>query len=305
MKYHYSVYDFIIQSELELPGFPAASGITVSSPTVTIQFGKVSKTGLQNPTNQGLTYQTNSTEFWLNIPSIARFLVSNGQKILIDPVDQTDDDSIRTFLLSTCIETLLRQRQLILISGFALKLGSVGVAFAGTPGTGQSMLQGLFYKNGYSFLDGHFTVLNHQGFILPGIPQMELWPAITSVLGIDTQHLNQVRPEIQQYILPLIDQYYRNPLPVQTIYTVAMHQQPNIIFSTIDGAEKIKYLEPLIKTNDVSVNLWYENNHSLPNLDRLKSIPLVCINLPTSGLKLQQIIQAIENDVGERSLAHV
>lgn len=306
MMYYYSIYNLIVQSQLILPNMQMLPiGETKTLPDITITFGTISKEGLDHPISQGCTYQTTKTDFWLNIPSIARFLVSNGQQITIEPTEGIDEDSIRTFLLSTCLEVLLKQRQISVLTGFALKLGEYGVSFTGTPGIGQSILQGIFYKRGYSFLGGTIFAFNNKGKILPGIAQIEFWPQAATALGLETEALQTLRPGIKKYLIPLKQQFEANPLPLKIIYILKMHKQPDIIFSKVNNEHKRSYLQQLIKENTVSADLWQNDDLTLEDSEILNTMELICIHLPMTGLKVHQVVDSIENDFVERGYYHV
>jgi hypothetical protein len=305
IMYYYSVYDFIVQSELFLPTLGVISHQSNAINPITISYGAVSNHGLAAPTQQGFTYQATNTDFWLNIPFIARFLVSNGQQITIEPNERADEDSIHTFLFSTCIEVLLRQRQKILLSGYALKMSESGVALLGDSSKGASMLQNLFYKRGHSFLTSNFLALNDEGFILPGIAQIEAHTQIVSALKIETDNLQKIRPGIEKYVIPLKQQYHSQPLPLRVIYTLKMHQKSDIIFTTIDNDFKIEYLRQLMPINTLPIELWGSPYDHLSNTKLLDHIDIICIHLPATGLKLPQIADAIETDVHARGSHYV
>lgn len=300
MKYYYSVYNLLIESELLLPNLQTIDKTPDAINPVTISYGTVGKEGLHLPAHQGFAYQATRTEFWLNIPSVARFLVSNGTSITIELTDGVDEESIHAFLLNTCMEVLLRQRQLIVMPGFAFKMGDYGISFLGGSGLGQSMLQGLFYKRGHSFLAGNFITLNDQGDILPGVAQVEFWPLVVSSLKLETFAIKTLRPTIKKWVFPLKQHYYSSPLPLKCIYTLKMHQQPDVVFSKIDEAHKLPYLQQLVAVNNLPIDLWYDTNNILPNPNAFNNIQLICIHLPMIGLKLQQIADSIENDLIER-----
>ena len=287
MAYYYSLYDFIVQSDLQLPAPPLPS----SASNVTVSYGSVSPEGLANPVCRGFAYQASSTDFWLNIPSVARFLVSNGQSIVIDPVKGIDEDSIQAFLLKTCMEVLLRQRQLTVLPGYAFKMGDYGISFLGNPGLGQSLLQGLWYKQGYSFLSGNFVVLNSQGDMLPGISQLDCLPGVISSLKLEKQVLKQLRPNIKKCVISLNQQYHANPLKPKIIYILKMHQLADVLFGELDDDSKLSCLQQL-----VSSNMW----SALPKPDLFHTTPIICIHVPMAELKLQQLAESIKQDVMER-----
>lgn len=304
MKYYYSIYDLAIESCIEFPFLTSSPVAQFSAISLRIDYAAVSPDGLNQPTQRAWGYQVKGSEFWLNVPSVARYLVSNGQHISIDKVHDADEDSIRSFLFSTCFEVLLKQRQLLVMPGYALKKNNQALVFAGMPGNGQAMLQGLFYKRGYNFVSAQTVAINQQAQVLPGIAQLEFWPAIAAALSLELPLLNTVRPAIKKYQVPLNDQYHPTALPLKLIYILDMHQQDRIVFSPIEGSNKINCLHQLLKTNSVSVDLCYEQNLTLPSLQVFDAIPIIGIHLPTTGLKLQQVVQAIEADIVERSLSY-
>lgn len=292
----------MVQSQLLLPalGVCSAHAVSDSMPHVNIIYGAVSQDGLGNPTGKGFNYETNATDFWLNIPSVARFQVSNGERVIIDPVEGIDEDSIRTFLLSICLEVLLRQRHYLVTSGFALKFRDYGIGFVSGLSSGLSILQGLFYKQGYSFLGGNFFALNSLGQIVPSVGQLEFWPSAAATLGFDTKTLKTLRPGIEKYVIPLEEQYYSKPVPLNIIYTIKMHKQSDIVFSPIDESAKIPYLQHLAKTNSIFADLWDDIKPGFLPSNIINNIQMVTINLPIDGLKLKQVIELIEHDLIER-----
>lgn len=297
MTFCYSLYNLTVQSELPLPA-PACASPNGNSSPVTISFGSVDKNGLASPMHQAFAWQSDKTDFWLNVPSVARFLISSGQCIVIDPVRDIDDDSVRTFLLGTCMEVLLRQRQLTVLPGFALKLGDYGVSFTGGSALGLAMLQALFYRQGYSFPGGNYIALTDKGDILPGISQLECTPPVLAALQLDKQVLKPVRPNIKKYIIPLAEQYHPRPLRCKLVYTLKMHQQADIRFEELNDDQKQFCLQKLLAANHLPVELWHDQPPSLP-------MQIIRIHLPVSGLKLQQLADCIKEDVMERGYSYV
>ena len=301
MSYFYSVYNLIIQSELLLTNLPPVSAGNESK-QVTISYGRVRKEDLPTPVHQGFLYQATSTYFWLNIPSVAQFLISNGQSIIIDPIDGIDEDSIRAFLYAICLEMLLRQRQLIVLSGYALQMGECGIAFLGGTGHATSLRQGLFYKRGYSFLADGFVALNNQGIILPGVAQINFWPSVVATLKLDVEELKTLRPNNEKLVLPLKEQYCSSPFPLKIIYTIKTHQQPDLFFSKVDKPQKLDYLQQLSGLNNSAS--CFESNRTLSS-EVFNNIQMICIHLPATGLKLQLIADSIENNLNERGHNYV
>lgn len=299
--FYYSIYDLNIESQLELP---TAHVIAAQNTQVSIRYGAVNKEGLSKPMLTGFNYQASQNEFWLNIPGVARFRVAKGQSITLDPEEGIDEDSIRAFLLGICLPILLKQRQLLIIPGFALQRTNFAIGFVGVPGTGLSMLQGLFYKCGNSFLGGNFFALNSEGAILPGLAQLEFGSQIAAALQLDSQCLKPIRPGMKHYMILLMQETQPAPIPLGIVYILQPYKQTKITFTTINNINKQAYLQNLATINNMSANLWhnYTQEESVP-ID-CNNIQIVCINLPVTGLKLQQLVDAIDHDSLERGHHH-
>ncbi len=297
----YSAYDFIIHSELSLP-FPILSNSAEA--TVDIFYGQVSDKGLAQPLQRGLTYQLSREQFWLDVPTIGRFLVAEGKQIIIEPVVGVDKESLCVFVLGPCMEILLKQRGLLVVPGYALQRDDYAVAFAGQSGRGQSVLQGLFYKQGQTFLGGNSVVLNQEGVVLPGPKQLEFGPVVVSALNIEPGLLNTMRSDIKRYLVPL-EHYAHQSLPLKIIYTWKLHQQSEIMMVRMDINEKTAYLHQLAQSNNV-INEPY----SAASMDRInpstwERIQVICIHVPTMGLKLQQLVDFIKQDLATRESCYV
>lgn len=300
------MYDLFIQSQLLLPNVQIAVSRAFETKIVdqvSIVFGEISLDGLSNPSIKGACYQISTTDFWLNVPSVARFLVTNGQQIVIDPNLGVDEDSIRAFLFNVCFEVLLKQRQHLVIPGYALKLGASGAAFLGAPGPGYYMLLGEFVKRRYSVLGGNFFALTVAGNILPGMAQIELWPHIAYQLGFDLHALKQIRPEVTKCIIPL-EQDFSDAVPLDYIYILRTHKQNELFISSIDGPQKIDYLRSYMKENRLT-ELRGDDNSLEHFIKIVNQAELICLNLPSTGLKLRNLADSIENDLAERRRNHV
>lgn len=277
MQHKYAIYNFIVQSELRLPNLQVAD--LSREPSVHVQLAKVAAHGLTDPIWQGLCYQATPTQFWLNVPAVARFLVLDGLQIRIDPYPGADEGSILTFLYKVCLDALLRQRQLLVLPGQALKLDKHGVAFLGASSLGQQMLLGVFYKRGYPIFTGNRIVLNERSELLAGVAQLEFDLPIITSLGFDKSQLSTLRPGIDKYLLPLGQQGYAQPLSLDVIYLLKTHQHAEIAFSAIEMPEaKLAYLQQYAKQSIV----WEPKPELPPPTALARKVAMICIQLPAT-----------------------
>ena len=299
----YFAYNLVIHSELVLPHLPTISPVEKNDKIdhVNISFGKVHSDGIYNPTNIGLYYQSTKQLFWLHVPSIARFLVIEGHQIIIDPIEE-NEDGIRAFLLGTCIGILLRQRNVFLLHGGALKIGEHGVAIIGDAGIGKSTLLGAFFKQRHSILADNLCAIDSQCNLIPGASQIALWPHAMNFLGLASPDHHKIRPCLDKLIIPLKEQYYAEKLPISTLYILKVHEKESIHFSEITGSKKIEYLQKHAYGQPVLNGLWNVREYLNKFFLLANNTNIVCIYRSAFLLQSYQLVDLIERDLNKRGL---
>lgn len=288
--YFYTLYDLCISSELRLPDIPEQKKPLDEEKSCTIRFGKISPDGLADPLEVTFAFQRNNHEFWLNIPSLARFLISNGETIIIEPLNSIDESSLVAFVFSIAMEMLLKQRKLCVFPGFAIKLGNSAIAFTGPPGQGYAMLQGAFFKKGYAFVATQLLALNQGAEILPGIAHLEFWPEVASGLGFNVNLLKTVRPAIEKSILPLGRQFFSQKLPLQGMLVLKQRKEGETKFFPLKNSEKIQYLQQAVKHHPAAAFFGEGEYHAM-----LENMEIMVMEVPAKGMQLQQLINTLEN----------
>jgi hypothetical protein len=236
---NYLAHGLPIQSGLALPGLAVPEGH--DSPQVRIQVGDVAPE-LAGRTARGALFETARGRFLLRLEGIARYLVTDGDRIVIDPAPEIDEDSVRVFLLGSVFGALLHQRGLLPLHASAIETPRGAVLFAGYSGTGKSTLAGAFYRRGYRVLADEICALDRDR-VRPAVPLLTLWPDTMEELGLWSDAVRQVRPNIRKFHVPVEPWISHAPLPVHAIYVLSMTNRPDFAVSRLSGVEK---LQPLI-----------------------------------------------------------
>ncbi|MEY2631638.1 MAG: hypothetical protein RIR00_292, partial [Pseudomonadota bacterium] len=148
----YSAYNLKIASDLPLPELSLLPEADAQSPDVTISLGAVQPEGLPDGQQLGPFLWTSPSQLWLQVPHVARFLVSHGTEIRVDPEPGIDEDSLRVFLLGSAFGALLFQLGYLVLHGNAIRIGDQCMICVGPSGAGKSTLAAGFMQRGHTIL---------------------------------------------------------------------------------------------------------------------------------------------------------
>jgi len=230
-------------------GLPILSGLAFpelrvrncrDAPQVRIHTGDVAPE-LEGRTGKGALFETARSRFLLRLDGIARYLVTDGDQIVIDPAPGTDEDSIRLFLLGSVFGALLHQRGLLPLHASAIETARGAVLFAGASGTGKSTLAGAFYRRGYRVVADEICALDGDR-VRPAVPRLTLWPDAVEELGLWSDAVRQVRPNIKRFHVPVEPLTAHDPLPVHAIYILSLTNRPDFAVSRLGGVETLQAL---------------------------------------------------------------
>lgn len=243
MPHYYRVFGQCVASDFACPELlPIESA---AAPDILFRNGEVPES-LEDPADSGARWQTLPGLYLLNLPRLARYLVRDGREIVIQSQPNVSDDSIRTFLLSTCLAILLHQRRLFAIHCSGIHTAGGAVLFSGNSGMGKSTLVSAFLERGYKILSDDMLALtfNDQGQVmaLPGFPQVKLWADSARALGRSTDGLRRVTPEYERFIAPEIERFDATPSPLRAIYFLRTHNRADFLLEPLDHAPRFNAL---------------------------------------------------------------
>jgi len=167
----YSVFGLRVRSGIDLPELFEALG--EGDADVDIELGAIDAPAM----NDGLTAVAGG--LLLTIPDVGRFLISDGDRIMIEPLHEVDARNVRLFLLGSAFGVLLHQRGLLPLHANAVEIGGKAVAFMGGSGAGKSTLAAWFHDNGYPVLADDVSVVRYgqdmRAYVAVGLPRLRLW----------------------------------------------------------------------------------------------------------------------------------
>ena len=176
------------------------------------------------------------------MPRVARFLVKDGNTILIAPEPGIDEDSIRGFLLGSVLGALLFQRGYLVMHGNAIRIDDRCMICVGRSGAGKSVLAAGFMQRGYRILADDVVPIDPNQRAVPGFPRIKLWQDAVAKLNIDTSRMRPVLPAIQKFNCPIEQSFGEKPLPVRWVYILGSSGIDETAIEPIHGMARFQPL---------------------------------------------------------------
>ncbi len=223
-SYSYTAYGLRWRSAIALPLLPEPTG---AAPDVAVRIGAA----LPVPVANGGLWDTAPGVFSLNVDGVARYQVTDGREVLIEPASGARDQQVGNLLMGPVLAALLQQRGVSTLHASAIATDSGAVLFLGQPGVGKSTLLATMVERGYAMLADDVTgvVLDASGqpLALPAFPQTQLWANVVDALGWRGRVERKARPELDKYLVP-VERFHPTPLAVRAAFTIRQQQRDNI-----------------------------------------------------------------------------
>ena len=219
--YVYSAYGLGICSPILLPELQADEGGNVD---VIISIEKVDLSRLPAIDREDYSY-VYEKDVYIVWKQLGIFLVRDGKEIIVDPCDNVDESYLRLVILGAALAALLHQRGLLILHASAVNINNRVIAFVGDKGWGKSTMAAALCVRGHQLMADDIVALNFATgsapMVLPGFPQLKLWPDAADAVGYDSE------------VLPLLnvggvkraqrfEKYSSSSLPLSRLYVLAI-----------------------------------------------------------------------------------
>jgi len=237
----YRTCGMVLSSVLALPELESAEG----PPDVAVSWGAVPRS-LEAPRVRGLSHEARPGQFLFEIAGVARYIVEGGTRVTIEPFAGASEATVRLFLLNTVLAILLHQRgDLLPLHASAVDVGGGAVVLTGKSGAGKSTLAAELVRRGCGLLSDDLAPLrpaDGRAEVLPVFPRLNLWADAVRHFGSNTESLERVRPEVEQYGVPVAPPPTSKALPVRAIYILIPEKREGLTLTPIGPIEKLQAL---------------------------------------------------------------
>jgi hypothetical protein len=212
------VYGFggiTLVSEIALPELPLVQQPGPKLHPVNIRVGELPGHPTQGREIDPDCFAT-PTYYWLRIPGIGCYLVTNGEEIIVSPEPGARPLDVRAYLLGTLFVALCQQRHLLPLHASAVSSKKGVVAFLARSGEGKSSLAASLAQRGFSVLADDVCLVDAgtggPAMVIPTAPWLKLWRNSLELLGRRVQGLERVFSEDDKYRLPLAETLHTEPI---------------------------------------------------------------------------------------------
>lgn len=192
-------------SELALPELTPVQREQPSPHPVTIRVGHVPAL-LSGAVRLDAYHSASATRYLLDIPGVARFLVSDGREIVVAPAPDALLSDVRSYLIGSVFVVLCQQRGLLPLHASAVYSEAGVLAFVGNSGQGKSTLAAHLAQRGYPVVADDICLIDtgKEGLVqvTPTAPWLKLWRNSLETLGARPEGLARVFSDDDKYRLP-------------------------------------------------------------------------------------------------------
>ena len=297
MLYYYYAFGLNIESEIECPLLMAGNG---AAPDLNVRLGPVPHELEQVQVRESV-YQIGAGRFLLDIDLVARYLVSDGCEIMVEPHPDAAAKDVRLFLLGSAMGALLHQRGVWPLHGSAVTARRGAVIFVGATGSGKSTLAGEFHQRGFQVLsDDVCAITVGDGGacqVWPAYPRISLWADSVVKLGSQPGQLTQTHNAEEKYNFPT-QHFGRDPEMVQAVYVLTnSDDQESVRLLPLKGFDKVQELTANTYRLPFLTGMQLAPQHFQQAQALARQARVVRITRPSQPFMLDELADTIERDL--------
>jgi len=185
-------------------------------------------------------WQMNQVEFAMQVEGVGSFYACNGNEVEYAPLPDAVPELVGLYLNGSVYGAILHQRQILPLHGSSFIEKGKGILICGDSGAGKSSLAAAFCIKGGQFLTDDVTPVvlsDGRPFIVALSDYIKLWDNTLEQLELDRQGLRKIDRDTEKYYYPM-DQGTTELFPLDMLFILEIHDQPDITCAEITGAEK-------------------------------------------------------------------
>lgn len=262
---------------------------------VYIQYGEVSPFPQAAECHQSY-FSVEGNRITLDYPGVARFAISEGVRLTVDPSPDVEDGTLHTYILGIGLAVLLHQRGHLVLHASGISVNGGASLFVGQKGAGKSTLTAAFTEHGFPFVTDDIAPLEPSvdggRSVRVGLPLQKLWPDALHHLGRNPGSLPRLHSAVEKRLDRVHGRALRGTVPVGALYV--LEYGPDLRITPLDGYHAF---QEIVKHSFIPSNMIREMGQAehFALCDAvLRDIPLFRVQRPKDLDRLPEVIHAIE-----------
>jgi len=300
----YKAYGLNIKSEIEFTELIV--NYSKEQYDAEICYGIISE-DIKDLIDKGCNIRAKKNNVWFNVKGVAIFNIFDGNKIIVEPYENSKLNDIKAFVLGSCVGFLLYQRNIVAIHGGAVEVNNKAIIIVGESGSGKSTLTTALRLNGHGFIADDISTIKIENvpMVNPGYPGQRLCDDGMTRFGYDKSKYTRVDlANKDKYVVSVRESFIGNPIEMNALYEIAVGDVESVQIKAMLGKEKINLVLRNIYLLRRVRHLGLDSSYFKQCIELAKKIPMYRITRPKVGFTVNEQIALIDKKIEEFNITN-
>ncbi|CAN7713861.1 aldolase [Paenibacillus sp. LjRoot153] len=298
-KLVYKAFGLSISSDIQMPELYQVHNYETQV-DIEIVFEDLSKLWSEHSAVQK-DFIVHENKVMFKIPQIATFCVQSGNKIVVQPIQDADEDEVRLLILGTCMGIILMQRKIFPLHGSAIAIDGKAYAIIGDSGAGKSTLAAAFLRQGYQLLTDDVIAVtlteDNTPIVTPSYPQQKLWIESLTQFGMESSGYRSIYQRETKFAIPVASQFTSQSLPLTGIFELVKGEGDTVKIQSIESLGRLQTLFLHTYRNFLIPCLGLVEWHFTNSSQILNKVDMYQLQRPTTTFTAQELVSIILNSI--------
>lgn len=296
----YRAFGLKIASEIRLPELTETND--KNNPIdISIEIGNL--TSLWNTIGKKGKFIIQERSVLFGILDTAIFCIQEGNKIIVSPFNNRNEDKIRLFILGSCMGILLMQRKILPLHGSAIAIDGKAYALVGDSGAGKSTLASAFLNKGYQLLSDDVVAVSLSNqetpTVFPSYPQQKLWKESLIEFGMETESYRPLFDRETKFAVPVDTNFFSAPLPLGGIIELVKTEEEEIEIHRMEKLDRLYMMFRHTFRNSLIPRLGLLEWHFRMSTKTITKIDMYRLQRPISSFTADDLVSIILATLGK------
>ncbi|NHM29246.1 aldolase [Neobacillus terrae] len=291
----YKAFGFTVRSKIPFPELLVIDNDR-DSIDIEIDFKDLSNLYFELSGSQR-TLIMNESLVMFKVYDTAIFLIEEGRKITVSPLNEFKEDEIRLYILGSCMGAILMQRGIFPLHGSAVAINGKAYAIIGDSGAGKSTLASAFLHKGYQLLTddviGVYFTNENVSMVIPSYPQQKLWQESLDEFGIKSSDFRAIYQRETKFAIPIKNQFSSKPLQLAGLFELVLTEKDEVELKQIKGLTRLHTLLIHTYRNFLIKNLGLTNWHFTNSTKIVNQINMYHLRRPKNTFTANELVSII------------